>query len=170
MPFGLVNAPATFQRLMETLFGDLHWQGVLIYLDDILIHAETQEEALKLLDIVMTRLEEANLTIKLKKCSFFPSEIEYLGHVIDQDGIRPNLKRIQALKNLEAPSDVTGVRRILGLFGYYRDYIPRFAEIAEPLVECLRGKKITFTWPEDRENALQALKPVGTSNDCTDLE
>lgn len=157
MPFGLVNAPATFQRLMDTLFGDLRWRGVLVYLDDLLLHGRTKEETLMLLDIVLSRLESAGLTLRLDKCEFFPERLRYLGHTIGQDGIQPDRERVEGLEKLEAPKDIKGVRRILGLFGYYRDYIPNFASITEPLVQCLRGNK-NFTWSDEHDLALQELK------------
>ena len=158
MPFGLVNAPLTFQRFMENLFGDLRWRGVLAYLDDILIHSKTVDEALKLLETVLARLAESNLTVKLAKCSFFPSELDYLGHVITSDGIKPNANRVQALHKLGPPSDISGLRRVLGLFGYYREYIPRYAELVEPLLTNLRGKKALLEWGEEQQKALVSLK------------
>ena len=157
MPFGLVNAPATFQRLMESLFGDYRWRGILTYLDDILLHAKTRDELNNLLYIVLNRLREANLTINLEKCEFLPPQLRYLGHIIDEHGMRPDIEKVQALKALNRPSDLGGVRRILGLFGYYRDFIRDYAKLTEPLVDCLRGKK-KFSWNIQQETALENLK------------
>ena len=103
MPFGLVNAPATFQRLMETVFGDLRWKGVLIYLDDVLILGKTAEEALNKLKEVFQRLKEANLSLRLDKCEFFPRKINYLGFDIEEGKLVPMEKKIQALKDFEEP-------------------------------------------------------------------
>lgn len=158
MPFGLVNAPSTFQRLMELLLGDYRWRGVLTYLDDILIHGKTEEEVFDLFEMVLSRLKSANITINLDKCEFFPTHLKYLGHVIDENGMRPDLKKIQALRDLGRPTDIKGVRRILGLFGYYREFIPNYAETTDPLVECLRGKKKQFEWGEAQDDALRDLK------------
>ena len=130
---------------------------MLTYLDDILIHSPTREGALELLKIVLERLKGANLTVNLKKCDFFLEELEYLGHIINGDGLKPNARKIQALKALERPRDIKGVQRILGLFGYYHDFISHYADLTEPLVALLRNKK-TFVWDDKHDEALEKLK------------
>ena len=157
MPFGLTNAPATFQRLMETLFGEYRWDGVLLYLDDILIHSATRVGALQLLRIVLSKLRSAGLTINPAKCEFFPEQIHYLGHILSRDGMRPNPRKIEAIRALKPPRDIKGLQRILGMFTYYREFIPHFAEYCEPLLELLRGKKV-FNWLAPQEEALETLK------------
>ena len=157
MPFGLTNAPATFQRLMETLFGDYHWRGILLYLDDILIHSPSRKGALDLLEIVLGRLRVAGLTINPEKCEFFPREINYLGHLLSEEGMRPNPRKVEAIKALHRPSDIKGVQRILGMFTYYQDFIPHYASHCEPLIEILRDKK-RFRWGSEQDKALQKLK------------
>ena len=158
MPFGLVNAPASFQRLMEIVFGDLRWNGVLTYLDDVLIHSPTFEGVMKLFRIVLDRLRKAGLTLRLSKCTFLPKELLYLGHIISEDGLRPNPKKLQALDDLRPPSNVSGVRSLLGFFGYFRMYIPRFAEIVEPWVALTRKGVKVWSWTEDHTKILGTLK------------
>jgi hypothetical protein len=112
MPFGLVNAPASFQRLMEIVLGDLRWDGVLVYLDDVLLHSATEEGTLNLLDTVFKRFQSAKLTIKMTKCSFFPTYIEYLGHIVEAGVIRPNPQRVDALKRIVRPKNISELRSI----------------------------------------------------------
>jgi hypothetical protein len=147
MPFGLSNAPATFQRCMEKIFGDLHWCGVLVYLDDILIHAEDANRCLGLCQEVFKRLRENKLTINLKKCQFFPPNMRYLGHIIGGGVIRPDQSRVAALYNLKTPSNIKEFRSIFGLLSYYRQYIPAFAQKTAGITDRLR-KNATLTWTE----------------------
>ena len=157
MPFGLVTAPATFQRLMGTIFGDLHWEGVLVYLDDILIHSETVEGLLKLLKIVLDRLRASGLTLRLKKCSFGPSEIDYLGYVIGNGVIKPQMRKVEAIRGYPAARNLQELRRLLGLFGYYRCFIPQFSEKAEPITRLLKNNT-EFQWGEEQDEALKYLR------------
>ena len=157
MPFGLVNAPASFQRLMEIVLGDLRWRGVLVYLDDILIHATTPEDVLTLLEQVLKRLRQAGLTVNIDKSDFFPESLLYLGHVLSPKGIEPARKRVDALQALTKPTDLKGLRRLLGLFSYYREYIANFAAIVEPLTKLLK-KGVRFEWSREQESALETLK------------
>ncbi|EZG43036.1 enzymatic polyprotein [Gregarina niphandrodes] len=110
MPFGLVNAPATFQRMVENLFGDLYWNGVLVYLDDILIHAATLEEVFAKLEEVLKRLRASGLKLRLSKCSFLPEQVEYLGHTITEGRIAPQPRKVEAIDALQPPRDVKGLR------------------------------------------------------------
>jgi len=157
MPFGLSNAPASFQRLMEKILGDLWWKGVLVYLDDILIHGQTVEEVLEKLEIVLSRLSKAGLTLNLDKCDFFPKSLLYLGHVLQDGQIFPNPKRISALDHIQKPTNVKAVRSLLGHFGYFRNFIPNFSSIASPLFKLLKkGEK--FKWSEIEQQATEKLK------------
>jgi hypothetical protein len=147
MPFGLTNAPATFQRAMEHIFGDLKWSGVLVYLDDILIHAPSEEELLNLFRIVLRRLQEHNLTMKLEKCFFAPARIDYLGHVLSADGLQPNLRKVAALGKWKIPRTLTELRSLLGFLGFYRQYIEHYAELTAPLTDMTK-KGSTIRWSE----------------------
>ncbi|EZG42978.1 putative retrotransposon protein [Gregarina niphandrodes] len=157
MPFGLVNAPATFQRMVEQLFGDLCWDGVLVYLDDIFIHAPELERVLQLLTIVLSRLQRAGLRLRLSKCSFLPTQIEYLGHVIQEGKLAPQPKKIEAFKVLTSPVDTTTLRQALGMFGYYRSFIPNYAALTIPLTRLMKGKA-EFVWGTEQETAFLQLK------------
>lgn len=156
MPFGLSNAPATFQRCMEELLGDLHWQGVLVYLDDILIHAEQVDACLTLVEEVFSRLRQANLTINLKKCQFFPKSMKYLGHIIGSGTIKPDLSRVNCLEQIRAPKTVKELRSIFGLLSYYRQYIPAFANKAVFLTSKLKKNSI-LVWTADDDRLVKAL-------------
>ena len=138
MPFGLCNAPATFQRLMEECLGELIYSICVVYLDDIIIFAETEEEHLHRLGLVMERLQGANMKLKPCKCEFFKTEIEYLGHKVTSEGILPMKKNLDAVAKFAEPTTVTQVKSFLGLVGHYRRFIKDFAKIAKPLHELTK--------------------------------
>lgn len=156
MPFGLKNAPATFQRMMDEILGDLYWKGVLAYIDDILIHGITIEEVWHNLSIVLQRLKDANLTINIDKCEFFPETIKYLGYIIGQGKIQPNPNKIIALRAAKTPTNVSEVRSLLGLLGFYRQFIQNYSSKAEPLTR-LTKKGQPFIWTREQEQAMQEL-------------
>ena len=156
MPFGLTNAPATFQRMMDELIGDLYWNGVLVYLDDVLIHAKTFDRAFALFEIVLTRFRRADLTLNLTKCDLFPTSIKYLGFIIEKGCLRPNPAKIKALRHVKTPTNVSQVRSILGLAGFYRQFIPNYSQKAEPLNALLRANT-RFRWTEIHDKAVKSL-------------
>lgn len=156
MPFGLKNAPATFQRLMEAILGNLHWNGVLIYLDDILIHDTTFKGALQRLTEVFKRLQAAGLTLNLSKCSFFPASVTYLGFIIEKGTLRPDPGKVEALKRLKVVKTVPGIRSFLGMIGFFRQFIPRYAHKAEPLTRLL-SKRQNFKWDTEQDSAQRQL-------------
>lgn len=160
MPFGLKNAPATFQRAMDFLLGDLKHNGVSVYLDDILIHAETAKECMERVAKVLGRLQLAGLTINLEKCSFFPKRLEYLGHVLEDGRLLPNPKRVKSLGCIRPAKDVTELRSILGMFGYYQSFIPNYAHISAVLTDALKnvpGKRTKIMWTDDMTKAVRRL-------------
>ena len=148
MPFGLCNAPATFQRLMQVVLAGLEWSSCFVYLDDILIVSQSFDEHLKHLREVFNRLCKALLKLKPKKCLILRSEVQYLGHVVTAEGIRPNLAKVEKVMSYAVPTDTTGVRRFLGLASYYRRFIPNFAKIAHPL-HALIKKHTEFHWTSE---------------------
>lgn len=156
MPFGLRNAPATFSRLMERVIGPLYWQNVSVYLDDVLIHGKQFGDTLSRLKQVLTRLREANLTLALNKCEFFPSSLLYLGYIIEKGQLKPNMKRVQALRRIKNPTSSRDVRSLLGCLGYFRPFIPQYSRVAEPLNRLLR-KNTPFVWSGDQEQAKMKL-------------
>ena len=133
VPFGLAQAPAYFQALIsEVLKGLSHF--AIAYLDDIIIFSQTEEEHLKHLEIIFRRLKEAGLKQKRSKCSFMKLHIEYLGHLISEKGIEPMPDKLTAIKEMLAPRSPKEIKQLLGLVGYYRKFIPRFSDIAKPLM------------------------------------
>lgn len=163
MPFGLKNAPATFQRSMDVLFKDMLGEGVSIYLDDILIYGATVATTMQRLDAVLTRLEEAKLTINMEKCQFFPKEMTYLGHVIQEGALLPDPRKVEALQHIRPAKTIKEVQSILGMFGFYRSFIPKYAEIAEPLTSVLRGSRkgnSRIYWTAAMQSAVRALAQV----------
>ena len=133
MPFGLCNAPATFQRLMQRCLGDQCYQTVLCYLDDVLVFSETFEEHLERLEMVLQRLQSIGLKLKSSKCHFLQSEVLYLGHRVSADGISTDPDKIVAVQGWLVPNTVKQLRSFLGFASYYRKYVKGFSNIAGPL-------------------------------------
>lgn len=161
MPFGLTNAPAVFQRLMQKVLEGLNpehgKQFVVAYLDDILVFSDTLQDHLVHLRKVIDRLKSANLKLKPAKCLFTPKEVEYLGHVITPNGLRPNPRITEAVQDFPTPKDVQAVRRFLGMSSYYRRFVSGFTKIAQPL-HHLTAKDVPFQWSPDCEAAFTTLK------------
>lgn len=143
MPFGLCNAPSTFMRLMDKAFGDVNFQSLLVYIDDILVFGSTFEETLSRLEMVLSRLSKLNLKVKPEKCQLFRTRVRYLGHIVTCDGTSPNPEKIRAVEDWKTPETLRELRGFLGLSGYYRRFIPKYAEIAHPLQCLVRGGQET---------------------------
>ena len=157
MPFGLKNAPATFQRFMDELLRGLQGVILFVYMDDIVIFADTLEEHERRFKLLMERLEFAKLKIQLEKCQFLKRKVHYLGHILSEEGLRPDPKKIEAVEHFPTPRSVKNVRQFLGLAGYYRRFIKDFARIAKPLSR-LTEKEIAFEWDEKAQEAFDVLK------------
>ena len=158
MPFGLSRAPATFQRMMDQNLRGLS-EFVGVYLDDVVIYSSNWTEHLQHLRKVFERLQEAGLTLKLKKCEFGATECTYLGHRVGRNGIKPEESKIMAIQRMERPKTKKDIRTFLGMTGYYRRFIREYATIAEPLTNVTRkGEPDTVNWTESTEQAFQALK------------
>ena len=133
LPFGLNNAPATFQRLMELLLSGLKWNTCLIYLDDVIIYGRTFKEHLFRLKEVFERFREAELKLKPSKCSFCQTQVHFLGHVVSTEGISTDPSKTNAVASWPTPTCCKDVQKFLGLANYYRCFVPGFAAIAKPL-------------------------------------
>ena len=161
MPFGLMNAPSVFQRLMTRVLMGLNPADdsdfVAVYIDDVLIFSRTLEEHIEHLKSVITRLQESGLKLKPSKCHFLREEVEYLGHVITPQGLKPTQRLTAAVADFSIPTNLQELRRFLGLSSYYRRFIPQFARIAKPLHDLTR-KDTPFLWGEDCQAAFSTLK------------
>ena len=157
MPFGLCNAPSTFQRCIELVLRGLQWNILLVYLDDIIVMATYFDEHLERLEEVFKRLLAAGLKMKPSKCELFKTEVLFLGHTVSQEGIKPNPKTIEAVLSWKIPENVKEVQSYLGLCSYYRQYIENFSHVAAPLTK-LTKKNVKFVWDESCQTAYEQLK------------
>lgn len=162
MPFGLCNAPALFQRLMNQVIDNTISDFTECYVDDVLIHSATFDQHLVHLIAVLRRLKACGLTVKLTKCSFAQAEVKYLGCRISYRTLRPDSERVQAVLQWNRLRDVRSVRMFLGLANYYRQFIPRFADIAAPLYHLLR-KDQPFVWAKEQQKAFEQLQQALTT-------
>lgn len=143
MLFGLKNAPATFQRLMDNILSGLQGNEMFVYMDDIVIYVKSLREHEIKFNKLMKRLEDANLKLQPDKCEFLRTEVAYLGHIIGAKGVKPDLNKIKAISEFPAPRNPKNIKQFLGLTGYYRRFIPNFSKIAKPLTELLK-KDVSF--------------------------
>ncbi|GFX74346.1 retrovirus-related Pol polyprotein from transposon 412 [Trichonephila clavipes] len=163
MPFGLCNAPATFERLMETVLKGLTFEACLIYLDDVIIGGRTFEEHLQNIRKVLSKLSDANLKLNPSKCKFFQKEVNYLGHIISAEGVRTDPEKVSAVKNWKRPETLRELRSFLGLCTYYRKFVKGFSNIARPLHKLTESKQ-KFQWTKECENSFLQLKEALSSS------
>ncbi|UYV84686.1 hypothetical protein LAZ67_X003094 [Cordylochernes scorpioides] len=159
MPFGLCNAPATFERMIDNLLKGLKWPICLCYLDDIIVFSDGFEEHLRRLQLVLNCLKKAGLCLNSKKCKFGAKTITVLGHEVSENGIRPDQEKIRAVRDFATPRSLKEVRSFLGLSSYYRRFIPNYAHVAQPLNDLLK-KDSAFNWNQEEQNAFEALKTL----------
>ena len=157
MPFGLCNAPATFQRLMDLVLAGLQWYNCLVYLDDILIIGKTFDDHLHNLRLVFERLREAGLKLRPSKCAVCRKQVTYLGHIVSRDGIATDPEKTNKVECWPTPTSKKQVQQFLGLVSYYRRFIRGFATIAKPL-HRLTEKTATFKWTTQCQEAFDYLK------------
>ena len=160
MPFGLCNAPATFQRALDMLLSKVKWKYALVYLDDVIIYSKSIDEHFEHLDYVLSILRNAGATLKLSKCHFFQSSVDYLGHVVYPGKLAVAQKNIDTLAQAHYPSTRTELRSFLGMCNVYRKFVSGFAKIAAPLTDMLRkGEPDTFDdLTEAQAHAFSQLK------------
>ena len=157
MPFGLCNAPATFQRFMDATLAGLKWKNLIVYMDDIIIFSNNFDAHVADLEEVFSRLENANITLNYNKCAFFKERIHYLGYIVSPNGIEPNPDKVRALINKKSPSNIKELRNWLGISGFYRNFIPNYAKLCAPLYALIH-KNANFHWTDKEENILEQLK------------
>lgn len=157
MPFGLKGGPPTFQRLMNTVLSGLQGLKCFVYLDDIVVYANSLTEHQEKLKVIFDRLREHKLLLNADKCEFLRKEVNYLGHVITDKGLAPDPKKTEAVDKYPVPQTSRDIKSFLGLVGYYRKFIKDFSKIAQPLNDLLK-KDVPFEWTQKQENSFQTLK------------
>ena len=162
MPYGLRSSPITFTRLINTVFHGLLGTVLFAYMDDIIIPSQTLDEHLAKLELVLQRLAEAKLKIKLKKCRFLRKEVQYLGHKISHHGIEVTDEKVKSITNYPVPSNCRQLKSFLGLAGFYRAYVSKYASVAAPLTDLLK-QDVPFVWGERQQTAFDTLKKALTN-------
>ncbi|KAM8771398.1 retrovirus-related Pol polyprotein from transposon 297 [Acanthopagrus schlegelii] len=157
MPFGLRNAPATFQRLMNMVVGDL--EGCSVYLDDVVIYSESWDDHLGRITKLFDRLAHANLTVNLAKCEFAKATVTYLGRVVGQGMVAPVRAKVQAIDDYAPPPTKKALMRFLGLVGYYRCFCRNFSTVVAPLTNLLKAK-MKYVWSAECQSAFENVKAL----------
>ena len=150
MPFGMKNAPATFQRMIHKVITDL--EGCEGYFDDIIVYGSTREQHLQLVKDFLSRLREAQLTVNLVKSEFGQARVTYLGYIVGQGQIKPVEAEVNTVTNFPVPNNRSQLMRFLGMVGYYMKFCKNFAAIAEPLTRLLQKRQV-FRWTEEQQEA-----------------
>ena len=156
-PFGLAQAPAYFQRLIKKVLAPFDF--AFGYLDDILIYSPDVNTHLKHLELIFQRLPEVDLKLKMEKCSFLKKHIQYLGHIISGEGLKPVPEKLSSIQQMPRSSTPKEVKQFLGLVGYYRKFIPRYADIARPL-NALTHKDVEFVWTDMCQRSFELHKTM----------
>lgn len=156
MPFGLCNAPATFQRTMDIVLSGFRWKTYLVYLDDVVVFSDTFDDHLNYVSQVLNCLKTVGFSLKLSKCDFFKEEINYLGHTIRPGKLMVAKNTVEAVKNFKPPETQTHIKSFLGLCNFYRRFVPNFTRIASPFNELLK-KGTPAQLPPLNEKQLEAF-------------
>ena len=168
MPFGLANAPASFQAYINKALAGFLDTFCVVYLDDILIYSQNQEEHIKHVDAVLQRLDTHSLFVNLKKCVFHTTEVEFLGFIVSTNGVRMDERRVASVRDWPIPHTFREVQVFLGFANFYRRFITSYSKVAAPITELLKGstkgKKLgTFEWTKEAQEAFEKLKELFTS-------
>ncbi len=158
LPFGLCNAPSTFQRLMDEVLRDYLFDGCIVYLDDVIVYGKNFDETLLRLGRVLEALVSAGLKLNAEKCQLFRKEVKFLGHKISSEGISTDNKKTVEIENWPTPSCVKDLQAFLGLANYYRRFIRSFSDIVAPLNKLLSVKD--YVWSISAEEAFQKIKSL----------
>ena len=162
MPFGLCNASASFQRIMETILCGLLWGSVLVFVDDIIVIGKSIEDHCKNLEQVLLRLQTHNVKLNTRKCKIAYNELRILGHIFTPEGMKPDPQKVEAIKLLKPPTNCKEIKQFLGAASYYRRYIKGFTNIARPLQMLLR-KDAKFQWTDVHQKHFEQLKTALTT-------
>ncbi|GKD35311.1 putative reverse transcriptase domain-containing protein, partial [Tanacetum coccineum] len=157
MPFSLTNAPAVFMDLMNQVCKPYLDKFVIVFIDDILIYSKNKKEHEEHLKEILELLRKEELHAKFSKCEFWIPKVQFLGHVIDSQGIHMDPAKIESIKDLASPKNPTEIRQFLGLVGYFRRFIKGFSKVAKPMTKLMQ-KKVTFEWGDKKEASFQTLK------------
>jgi hypothetical protein len=157
LPFGVASAPAIFQQIMETMLAGI--AGVVVYLDDILITGTSRTEHLKALELVLERISEYGFRVRKEKCAFLQTSIEYLGFIVDREGIHSSPKKTEAIVNMPVPQDVPQLRSFLGMVNHYATFLPRMADRLAPL-NALLQKEVAWNWSKACQSAFLETKKM----------
>jgi hypothetical protein len=152
MPFGLANAPSTYQRAMNTILAPFIGDFVQVFIDDVVIYSRTAAEHRKHVAQVLAAIQESKLTVKQSKCLWAQTSIPLLGYMVSEEGIASQPSKTSAIRDLAAPADLHDLRRFLGMTGYYRQLIEGYATIAAPLYALTR-KEVVFHWGTEEAEA-----------------
>ena len=159
MPFGLTNAPATFQRFIQMIMTGLAWDQKQLYIDDIIAPGKTFEESLQNIAIVLHRLLRADLTVKPSKCDLFQESVAFLGHIVSEEGVSCDPKKLKAVAEWPTPHTLTELRSFIGFCSYYRKFIPQYSHICYPLYKLFK-KSEPWVWDNEQEQAFLTLQEV----------
>lgn len=162
MPMGACNSPATFQSLMNDIFHDGIDEFLCVYIDDLLVFSKDEESHRRHLEIVLQRLKEHELYVSPKKCEFFKGEMDFLGLLIDKNGIKVNPKKVEILRTWPKPDSITDLRSFLGLLQFFRRFIPKFAKVAAPLTDLTKKESGLHKWNECCDDTFARLKTAIT--------
>jgi len=146
MPFGLVNAPATFQTMMNKILREFLDHGVVVYVEDILIYSEDMDDHIKLVQKVLDRLEQHDLAVSLKKSVFHQEEVEFLGYIVKTSGVTMSDRKVKSVQNWAQPRSVKEVQIFIGFANFYRRFIKDVSKVCKPITETLKGNPKDFHW------------------------
>jgi ribonuclease HI len=162
MSFGLTNAPAYFMYLMNSVFMDYLDKFIVVFIDDILVYSQNEQDHEEHLRKVLQRLRHCQLYAKLSKCEFWISGVMFLGHIINQEGLDVDPKKVASILDWKAPKDVRGIKSFIGIAGYYRHFIEGFSKIARPITALL-AKKVEFKWTPACQKSFETLEKLTTA-------
>ena len=166
LPFGITSAPEVFQQRIVSILGDI--PNVVVYMDDILVFAPTQEIHDATLEAVQTALADAGVVLNPDKCTISTDSVKFLGHMVSAEGISPDPRKLEALATLQAPTDIAELRRALGMFTFLTKFLPEMATISAPLQLLLKSNSV-WQWTDAQQAAFDCLKQLASSAPCLAL-